>query len=72
MGGTRIGARVTHTHTGGKLYGHHLQACFCFRPNRRRYRFDKPSFRKRVRYSNVFGMVRSTRGHADGGVSERE
>lgn len=36
---------------------HHLRL-FLFS---RRYRFDKLSFRKCVRYSNVFGMVRSTR-----------
>lgn len=35
---------------------HHLQACFCFRANRWCYRFDKPSFRKRVRYSPMFSV----------------
>lgn len=38
---------------------HYLLACFCFRANHRRYRFDKASFRKHVRCSDVFGTVRS-------------
>lgn len=31
---------------------------FLFSRKLGRYRFDKPSFRKRIRCSNVFGMVR--------------
>lgn len=67
-------ARALCIHVRGKLHGRRIiyRLVFVFAPNRRRYRFDKPSFRKRVRYPDVFGMVRSTRGHADGRESEIE
>lgn len=71
---TRILTRALHVYTRGKLHSRRIifTGLFLFsRKPPRRYRFDKPSFRKRVRCSDVFGMVRSTPGHADGRERER-
>lgn len=79
---TYINVDVTYTHVIYIMYrekegkvarsSHYLLACFCFRANHRRYRFDKASFRKHVRCSDVFGTVRSEWGYEKEGGREKE